>query len=601
MSEPLARSEIDGRHMALSLERTFKQLGSLLRSLPGSERARLRRCGWLSVLVALCESAATALLVPFLGVLAGAVPSALPAFAEGFVGRESGTDWFTALAIIIAALLLAAAGARLLLLKTKLQLEENAAHEIGSRIFERALGQPYAQFVRRNSSEIIAGMEKVRGLVSGVLGPAIEAILALIMGAIIAAALIAIAPAFAIILLVVLVPAYLLLSRLSQGRLRSASGELSETYTSRVKMVQEGLGGIRDIKIGRTEAQILARFRAIDARYRDAKVASGLIAKAPGLAVEGLALAALVLLGVVFVGRAGDAVALLPIIGAMAYGLRRLMPLWQQVYLLRSSLATYSGLLADVQLLLTLPGEPAHHPPLPGTGIAHRIELKDVGFAYEAGGEKVLSDISLAIAKGEAIGLTGPSGAGKSTLVDLISGLLLPTSGRIEIDGEVLNEESRARWQADIAHMPQTIFLLDDSVFANIAFGTPGAPDEMRVREAARDAEIADFVESLPGGYDTRVGERGVRLSGGQRQRIGLARALYRNPSFLVLDESTSALDHATEGRILASISRIERELGILMIAHRLSTLRYCDRVFEVDGGRLRELDMASSDRKAAS
>lgn len=587
MSDRIARSEVDGRHLALPQSRVIRELLGLLQTLPASERKRVWICCALSVLVAISESAATALLVPFLGSLTGSLPNGLPGFAEYLPGRSAGERGFAIMAVCIAAFILFAAGARLLLLRTRLLLEENAAHEIGSRIYARALGQPYADFVARNSSEIIAGLEKVRGLVAGVIGPALQALLAVLMGLIISLALLLIAPVIAIVLVAALVPFTILVTRLSQKPLERASKDLSDTYTARLKLVQEGLGGIRDIKIGRIETEMVERFRKTDARYRDAKVGSSLIAQAPGLIVEGLALAALVLAGALLVDRSQDMLGLLPLIGAVAYALRRLLPLWQQAYVLRSSLATYSGLLADIRLLLDLPRDPT--PPAsnaPGAA-SHRIELDKVGFAYRAGDRPVLSDIDLTIEPGDCVGLMGASGAGKSTLVDILSGLLLPSSGRVLIDGEPLCDANRAQWQSRIAYMPQAIFLLDASIAENIAFGTRGTLDERRVKEAAEAAEIEKFIEGLPEGYETRIGERGVRLSGGQRQRIGLARALYRKASLLILDESTSALDHATEARILASIGRLDPELSILMIAHRQSTLGRCDRIYRIDGGTL--------------
>ncbi|MEE4200326.1 ABC transporter ATP-binding protein [Erythrobacter sp.] len=588
MNEPLARSKIDNRHLALPARRVAAELIALVKTLPKAKHGRLWLCFGLSVLVALSESAATAMLVPFFGVMAGSTLADLPAFARAVLAPGSGGDSLVILAACIAALFLIAAAARFALLKAKLQFEENAAHIIGLRIFERALGQPYADFVARNSSDIISGMEKVRGLVAGVIGPAIDALLGLVMGIIISAALFLIAPVMALGVLAVLVPLYFVITRLSHSRLGQASQELSATFTQRVKLVQEGLGGIRDIKIGRAEKDILARFEAVDTRYRDAKIDSGLIAKSPALIIEGVALAFIVLAVALLALNDSGLLSALPVVGALAYGLRRLVPLWQQIYLLRSSLATYSGLLADIQELLTVPRETSFAQRFEGSGRGHRIALDAVDFAYAEDQPAVLKHLDLAIEKGERIGLMGRSGAGKSTLVDLLSGLLLPTAGRILIDGEVLDETNCARWQAEIAHMPQSVFLLDDTIAANIAFGTHTEIDHGRLWEAAGHAEIADYIAGLPQGSDTRVGERGVRLSGGQRQRIGLARALYRKPGFLILDESTSALDDETEARILGSIARLKSDLTILMIAHRRSTLRYCDRVFELGEGRLR-------------
>jgi ATP-binding cassette subfamily B protein len=224
-------------------------------------------------------------------------------------------------------------------------------------------------------------------------------------------------------------------------------------------------------------------------------------------------------------------------------------------------------------------------PPLP---FKRDIRLQAVSFAYGADTPAVLHEVNLAVPKGARIGLIGPTGSGKSTLMDLILGLLEPTSGHMSVDGIEIRGERRLRWQRNIAHVPQAIFLADASFMENIAFGVP--PDRIdheRVRAAAANAQIAEFIESQSNGYWRHVGERGMRLSGGQRQRIGIARALYRRASVLVFDEATSALDSETEVAVMESISQLGRDLTIVLIAHRLSTLRDCDVIYRLEKGHI--------------
>jgi ATP-binding cassette subfamily B protein len=200
----------------------------------------------------------------------------------------------------------------------------------------------------------------------------------------------------------------------------------------------------------------------------------------------------------------------------------------------------------------------------------------------------VLHDLCFRICKGERIGIAGPSGAGKSTLMDLLLGLLEPTAGEVRIDGRPLDRAAPEQWQRQIAHVPQTIFLTDDTLAANIAFGRPSEQvDPKLVREAAASAGLHGFVSSLPEGYATMCGERGIRLSGGQRQRIGIARALYKRASVLVLDEATSALDTATEREVIAAIAGLSSEITVVMVAHRMSTLADCNRILHLNHGRI--------------
>jgi ABC-type multidrug transport system fused ATPase/permease subunit len=211
------------------------------------------------------------------------------------------------------------------------------------------------------------------------------------------------------------------------------------------------------------------------------------------------------------------------------------------------------------------------------------INVEGLSFRYPGAGKDVIGDFSLTIAKNESIGVAGPSGSGKSTLVDLILGLHTPSSGQIKVDSVQITSENISSWRSMIGYVPQDIYLLDDTIAANIAFGIDVKKiDPKALEDAARGAHILDFIRSLPEGFQTEVGERGVRLSGGQRQRIGLARALYHGPEVLILDEATSALDHETEKAVMETITELKGKLTIIIIAHRLSTLEHCNRVLRM-------------------
>jgi ABC-type multidrug transport system fused ATPase/permease subunit len=292
--------------------------------------------------------------------------------------------------------------------------------------------------------------------------------------------------------------------------------------------------------------------------------------------------------------REGGFAAALPILGALALGAQRLLPMLQQIYLSWSVAVGNKSLIEQVLQLVRLrvDEELAHARKVPALPLREAIRLEDVSFAYSSRRSAALDRVSFEISRGQRVALIGKTGSGKSTLADLLMGLLEPTGGRITVDGVPLTRENRRNWQRSIAHVPQTIFLADASVARNIALGVPAQDiDERRVVEAASKAQLDEFVGTLPDGYDTFVGERGIRLSGGQRQRLGIARAIYKQAPVLVLDEATSALDDETEAAVMKALDQLGDEgRTIIMIAHRLSSLSRADMVVRLDNGRVVEL-----------
>ena len=277
----------------------------------------------------------------------------------------------------------------------------------------------------------------------------------------------------------------------------------------------------------------------------------------------------------------------IPILGALALGAQRLLPVLQQAYGSWTQINGGQASLQDTLELLDQPlpdyaGQPAAQP-LP---FKHNISLKQLAFRYSPQAPYVLKQLNLTIAKGSRVGFIGTTGSGKSTLLDIVMGLLQPTDGTLEIDGQPVMPTNNRAWQAHIAHVPQAIFLADSSIEENIAFGEPiDQIDPQRVRQAAQQAQIADSIESWPKQYQTFVGERGIRLSGGQRQRIGIARALYKLADVIIFDEATSALDNETEQAVMQAIEGLSKDLTLLIIAHRLTTLKNCTQIVELGEG----------------
>jgi ABC-type bacteriocin/lantibiotic exporter with double-glycine peptidase domain len=315
------------------------------------------------------------------------------------------------------------------------------------------------------------------------------------------------------------------------------------------------------------------------------------IAVAPRFVVEASGMVLIAGFAVALSRGGGQLAAALPILGALAVGAQRLLPLLQSIYNAWAQIAGSHRLLADVADVLDLPGQP-QVPEAPPLAFRDRITFTAVGFRYRENERNILEGINLEFPAGSRVGLVGKTGSGKSTAMDLLLGLLEPSEGRICVDGVPLTPQNIARWQRLVAHVPQAIYLSDASIAENIAFAEARDRIDMdRVKSAARRAALEDFVETLPDGYRTEVGERGVRLSGGQRQRIGIARALYRKASVLVFDEATSALDAATEREVIEAIKSLGHDLTIILIAHRLSTLEICDTIYRIENGKITPQD----------
>jgi len=554
-------------------------LARLLRHLSGRRRRQLGLVFGLMILGALAEVMAIGAILPFLS---------LAADPGGALGLPVVGAWLAGTGLAPRELLILAGGGfavmavlagvvRLVLVWASQKVSYRLGHDLAVQVFARAIHQPYLHHVARNSSRLVADVDRVQVLQSGVILPLMNGAVASIIAGFILAALVAIDPVVALIAGAGFAGLYALVSRATRHRLRANSRIISAAQTERVRTIQEASGAVRDILIDHAQPVYVDRFRHTDLPYRDAQAANATIGQAPRFIIEGLGMVLFAIIATVLALRPGGMAAALPVLGALAVGAVRLLPLLQQIYNGWASIAGNRQSLADVVEALDLP-LPADAPATAPLPFARQIELQDVAFRYPAGGGPVLAGVSLTVKRGARVGISGRTGSGKSTLVDLILGLLEPDSGRILIDGVPLGPATRAAWQARVAHVPQAIYLADATLAENIAFGVPpGRIDMERVRRAAEQAALAGFVDSLPGGYGTGVGERGVRLSGGQRQRVGIARALYRNADVLVFDEATSALDTGTEAEVMAAVNALSRELTVFLIAHRMSTLDGCD------------------------
>jgi ABC-type multidrug transport system fused ATPase/permease subunit len=572
------------------------ELLQLYRLLSPTRRRELLSLLFLMLLGGLAELAAIGSIVPFLSLLAsntGNAPFAWLNDVFAALGASDRGEQLVAASLLFMAAALVAGAFRLQIAWSTQDFVLSLGHELAVEIQRRTLAQPYSYHVSRNSSEIIASLDKVRMLVFGVLLQLMRAVTAGLIAIFIVAALVRIDPFTAAIAAVAFGLLYALVSAFTRQRLARNSAVLGSAFEQRVQIIQESLGGIRDVIIDNSQAVYLDEFRKVDARLNRAQATTAFIGIAPRFIIEAAGMVLIAALALAISGREGGLAQALPILGAVALGAQRLLPLIQQLYTAWTNLAGQRSVTAQVLELLELPvdEQSPESPPARPLELRDAVTFDKIGFTYPGRHDPALEDISVRIERGARVALVGPTGSGKSTLADLLMGLLEPTAGTITVDGAELTRTNRGAWQRGIAHVPQAIFLADASIARNIAFGVPAADIDMeRVARAADTARLDDFVASLPDGYETSVGERGVRLSGGQRQRLGIARAVYKDAPLLVLDEATSALDDDTEAAVIEALDKLGGEgRTIVIIAHRRSTIEHCDCVARLDNGRLVE------------
>ncbi len=567
-------------------------LGSMGRRLwlhigPRRRRQFLGLLG-LTVLASLSEVLSIGAVLPFLGALAAPEKVFASKYARPlleWLGLTTPSQILLPLTIAFCAAGLAAGAMRIILLRASLRLSFGVGADISNEVYRRTLYQPYSVHISRNSSEIITGISvKTNEVIFYVVMPALTLTSAVFMAIAIVGTLATFIPFAALAAFAVFGVIYALLVKSLRRRLKANSVQIARESTNATKYLQEGLGGIRDILIDGTQETFSNTFRKSDAILRDAQSNNQFIAQSPRFAMES---AGMVLIAGIAYGLSlgtGGVASTIPMVAALALGLQRLLPALQQGYQAWSTIHGAQDSLKDTLVLLDQPMPAFDAAKGHSIPFNREIRLSNLSFRYGEDKPWILNDVNIVIPKGGRIGFVGTTGSGKSTLLDIVMGLLRPTQGTLLVDDVPITRENVGAWQPHIAHVPQSIFLTDGSVRENIAFGLPTAEiDDVAVRKAAHRAQIGEAIELWRDGYETLVGERGVQLSGGQRQRIGIARALYKNADLIIFDEATSALDTATEEAVMASIESLSGEITVLIIAHRLSTLKNCSQVIEFD------------------
>jgi ABC-type multidrug transport system fused ATPase/permease subunit len=564
----------------------------MIRKLWKSLTKRRRMQFWLllalMIAASLAEIISIASVVPFLSALTSPEVIYHHESAQYFIEKlsiGSPSELLLPMTIVFIISTMIAGIIRLLLLYVSTRLSFAAGADISIDIYRRTLYQDYSVHTSRNSSEVINSIiTKTNTVIGDVLVPLLGFVSSVIIMTGIVTVVFNVNAEVATISFSTFGLLYILISFFNRTALKKNSLSIALESTKKIKCLQEGLGGIRDVLIDGTQEFYCKIYQKADLSLRKASGNNIFIASSPRFIMEALGMVLIAILAYFLTLQKGGVVEAIPVLGALAVAAQKLLPALQQAYLSYSIIKGSRKSFMDVLDLLDQPlpqfindevTEPAN--------FEKDIVFKDVSFRYKEDAPWILKNVNLKFKKGEKIGFVGMTGKGKSTLLDILMGLLVPTSGELLIDGISITEASRRAWQKNISHVPQSIFLSDSSMLQNIAFGDElDAFKESKAIHAAERAQISEMMETLSDGYNTSLGERGVQLSGGQRQRVGIARALYKQSSVLVLDEATSSLDYETEEKIMQEINTGQDEETVFIIAHRLTTLNQCDHIIRL-------------------
>jgi ABC-type bacteriocin/lantibiotic exporter with double-glycine peptidase domain len=469
-------------------------------------------------------------------------------------------------------------------------------HSISKRLFRHYLYRPYDFFLTRNTSDIEKNIiDEVRVVIVGIFRPLLLVIKSSVIVIFICSFLLVLDVRLALFISIILGTAYGILFRFVNGKLKDIGVMRATANRMRFKIASEALEGIKPVKVSGREEYFVAHFGTYSKQTAVSQALKVIISQMPKYAFEVIAFGGILLIVIYLLAIDSDVKTIIPVLSLYAFAGYRLMPALQLIFTgvaeIRYTLPALDALYADYQKVYdeAIDSKSNHWTEQPVV-LQESLVLKDVSFRYPGQLDYFYHEFTLEVQAYTMVGLAGSTGSGKSTLVDIMLGLLVPECGRVEVDGVSLSRQNIRQWHRNIGYVPQEIYLSDDTIARNIGFGIADKELDMEaVMNAARAADLHSFIaEQLSGGYDSIVGERGVRLSGGQRQRIGIARALYHNPDLLIFDEATSALDNRTEKSVMAAIHALSGRKTIIVIAHRLSTLRECDVIHVLENGQLK-------------
>ena len=484
---------------------------------------------------------------------------------------------------------------RMSLLWATTKLSYGLGADLSMSVYRRTLYQPYLTHISRNSSELVASMStKVGGVILHIINPILIAISSSVILVAILGLLILFDPWVSLVIFIGFAIIYLAIIKVFKSRLMLNSKKISLETTQVIKSVQESLGGIRDVLLDNAQEIYCQEYARADDALRKAQASNYFIANSPRFIIEATGMLLIAVIALYLAKNNYNSGETIITLGVFGLGAQRLLPVLQQIYYSLTTIKGNQTTLDDVIHLLEQPlldNAGSTNEKSPSFVFNHQITLSQASFRYSNELPNVLSQIDLVIPKGRRIGFVGHTGSGKSTLIDLLMGLINPSKGTLSVDDIHIDALNSRQWQKHIAHVPQTIHLIDATISENIAFGERLSDIDLHgVKDAAKKAQIDQLIQSWELGYESLVGERGVRLSGGQRQRIAIARALYKQSDVIVFDEATSALDEVTEESLMDAIAQLNTSLTILIVAHRVSTLKQCDQIVELENGRIKRI-----------
>ena len=574
---------------------TFKKLLVLLTP---PERKHAGVLMGMILVMAFLDMLGVASILPFMAVLANPeLVQTNAALNTAFtisrhIGIGTPEQFLFALGVLVFMLLIASLVFKAFTTYAQIRFALMREYSIGKRLVEAYMHQPYSWFLNHHSANlgktILSEVQKVidYGLVSlmTLMAQSTVALLLLIL-------LIIVEPLLALSVGLVLGLAFATIFAAFNGWLKRLGQARIRANEERFTAISEAFGATKEVKVGGLEQAYSQRFASPARTYAQSEASARVIGQLPRFALEAVAFGGMLLILLYLMAKSGSFAATVPVIALYAFAGYRIMPALQQIYQASAQLR-FAGPALDAlyQDLSSLPTADPQHGNLSPLTLAQAITLNQVTYTYPNAPQPALKGIDLTIPAHSTVGFVGTTGSGKTTTVDVILGLLEPQEGALKIDGQRIIAANRRQWQRAIGYVPQHIYLADDSVAANIAFGVNSDEiDQQTIERAAKIANLHEFVSNdLPQGYATVVGERGVRLSGGQRQRIGIARALYHNPQVLILDEATSALDKLTEQAVMEAVKNLGHDITVILIAHRLSTVRDCDQIYLLERGELK-------------
>jgi ABC-type multidrug transport system fused ATPase/permease subunit len=565
--------------------------------------SRERRMIWVMLVIAVIGAAAQVLMIgsimPFLTVLSNPGAISENRYLSTLYEQFRFSSKYTFMAYLGAGTILVIILANSLLVVKSYAVHRFTArrvHSISVRLAQSYLGREYDFFLDKNSSDISKRvLTEANAIGTAFLTPAVNILTSGLSMIGIIGFLLFINPTVTLLGAGSIFLVYGIIYAIVSGRLKSLGERLVMANKERFASIGEAVGGIKDIKILGKEDVFFRRFRAASSTVSDVTIWHRVMSEVPRFAIQSFFFSGVVILCLLMIdsdsfGTDANAVGrIVPMLGAFALAGQRLMPEAQKFYKGMSSMSFGSAEVESVYRDMSFENRNLASTKS-GAPMTCGLMLDDVSYRYPGAEPKSLSGISLEISKGQKIGVVGGTGSGKSTLADICLGLISPSTGSFSVDGqEISGRSEREAWRSCVAYVPQDIFILDGTFAENIAFGEPrNRVDFQKVEDCARIARLHEVVmASGKKGYDQQVGERGVRLSGGQKQRIGIARALYRGANVLVMDEATSALDNSTERDVIAAIEALPKDMTVIMIAHRLSTLRCCDEIITLQKGQI--------------